>query len=550
MHFSFNTILLLFSVLFSLFSCREVTIRVTEIPPNTPPGSRLYVMGNFNYWDPGDPSYQLKMDEDSNYSISIPRGFGTIEYKISRGELSSIETDICGYHMNNRVIKENEKAVIAEIKSWKDVEPLLCGHITFKLEVPENTPQDEPLTLAGNYNLWNPGDSSSYFTKDSGTGEYLLTIPKPKNTELLSVKVTRGDLSKSEADVYGNEAPIRNIAYSPGDTIKLKVDSWEDMVKPVNNNVTIVINSIPENTPPFADIYIAGDFNGWYPRDKNFLMKNFNGKYYFSLPRKGDKIEFKFTRGSWKTEEVDKNGNTKNNYVHEFSDIDTIRFTIDGWKDLYNTQRSKYITFEVVKLPENTPNSDDLYITGSFNNWNPGEFQYRLKPNSKGNLSVSIPRKSRTVEYKFTRGKWETEEVDLYGRKIKNRFFKFDGEEKVEVRIENWLDLYRKNYKAIRVVIDEYPENTPPGADIYFASNLNDWDPRASRFRLKMSPDGKYYIDLPVYKGTAYFKFTRGNWQTVEANSKGDDIDNRALDFSGRAEQHFKIESWLDLPVQ
>ncbi len=548
MKFTLKSIAFSLGLAMMFFSCREVTIKVTELPPNTPPGSKLYVMGNFNYWDPGDPSYQLKMGEDSNYSISIPRGFGTIEYKISRGELSSVETDICGYHMNNRIIKDDEKLVQAEIKSWKDVEPMQCGHITFKLKVPENTPEDEPLTLAGNYNLWDPDDSTSRFTKDTGTGEYLLTIPNPKNTDLLSVKVTRGDLNKSEADAYGNESPVRNIAYSPGDTIELKVDSWEDLVKPRNNNVTIVLNSVPLNTPPYADIYVAGSFNGWYPKDKNFLMKNYKGKYYFSIPRSGDKIEFKFTRGSWKSEAADKEGNANNNFEHIFGAEDTIRFDIESWKDLHDAKRSKYITFEVVKLPNNTPPNDDIFISGSFNGWNPNEFQYRLKPLANGNLAVSVPRNSRTMEYKFTRGNWDTEEVDLYGRKIQNRFFKYEGEDHVVVRIENWLDLFQKNFKSIRVVIDDYPKNTPPGADIYLASDINDWDPKASRFRMKMSPEGKYYLDLPVYRGIAYFKFTRGNWETVETDQGGDNIENRKLDFSGRSEQHFKVEGWHDQP--
>ncbi len=540
--------LLIFS--FSILSCREVRIEVTELPPNTPPGSRIYVMGNFNYWDPGDPSYQLKMGSDSVYSIRIPRGFGKLEYKISRGELSSVETDLCGYHMDNRIVPERTDVVSTEVKSWRDLEPLGCGHITFKLKVPENTPTDEPLSLAGNFNLWDPKDGTSVFSMDSNTGDYLLTIPKPPSTDILSVKVTRGDLSKSEGDAYGNESPIRNISFIPGDTIELKVDSWEDLVKPKNNNVTIVVNSIPKNTPPYADIYLTGNFNGWYPRDKNYLMKNYNGKYYYNIPRSGDKIEFKFTRGSWKSEEAKSDGESIGNHEYVFGDQDTLRFDIKHWKDLYNSKESNYVTFEIIKLPSNSPPEDQIYLTGSFNNWNPGDYQYRLKPQRNGNFTVSVPKIGRSIEYKFTRGNWETEEVDLYGRKIQNRVLKFEGENHIKVRIENWLDLYQKNYKPVRVIVDQLPKNTPPGADIYLASNINDWDPRAERFKMKIDESGKYYIDLPVFRGIAYFKFTRGSWETVETDGKMNDIENRTLDFSRNSEQHFIIRSWHDIPIK
>jgi hypothetical protein len=538
-----------FLIILLLASCREVTIKVSDIPPNTPEGARLYVTGNFNYWDPGDPSYAMRLGEDSMYYIRIPRGFGKLEFKVTRGELASVETDLCGYHMDNRVLPDESNEMVVSVQSWKDLEPINCGHVTFKLKVPENTPEDEPISLAGNYNLWNPDDSASVFQKDTGSGEYLLTIPKPRNTELLSVKVTRGDLAKAEADPYGNEAPVRNIAYTPGDTIELKVDNWEDMVKPQKNNVTIVLTDIPENTPPYSDIYLAGSFNGWYPRDKNYLMKYYDGNYYYSLPRKGAKVEFKFTRGSWRTEEVDSKGNVVSNHEYFFGEEDTVRYRIQSWKDTYNKKQPKYIRFEIVKLPGNTPPGENIYITGSFNDWDPADYRYRLRPMSNGNLEVVVPR-SRSMEFKFTRGNWDTQEVDQYGRKIKNRYLRYEGEDRIEIRIENWMDLYQKNYKPIKVILSQIPKNTPPDADIYFASDINDWDPRAKRFRLKRDPNGKYYIDLPVYRGVAYFKFTRGGWETVETDGRGYDINNRMLDFSGEPVQYFWIESWHDLPVK
>ena len=52
-------------------SCNNVIVIVDSIPSNTPADQPLYITGNFNNWDPGDERYQLQLNNDSNYILSI-----------------------------------------------------------------------------------------------------------------------------------------------------------------------------------------------------------------------------------------------------------------------------------------------------------------------------------------------------------------------------------------------------------------------------------------------------------------------------------------------
>ena len=37
----------------------QLTIRLTDIPANTPPADDIYIAGDFNGWDPGNSAYIL-----------------------------------------------------------------------------------------------------------------------------------------------------------------------------------------------------------------------------------------------------------------------------------------------------------------------------------------------------------------------------------------------------------------------------------------------------------------------------------------------------------
>ncbi|MBE0639170.1 MAG: T9SS type A sorting domain-containing protein [Bacteroidales bacterium] len=98
--------------------------------------------------------------------------------------------------------------------------------------------------------------------------------------------------------------------------------------------VTMIVTSIPANTPPEDNIFIAGSFNGWDPGNATFILQsNTNGQPQIVINGTGT-IQFKFTRGSWATVEGNETGGYLPNRTFTFGTQDTLLLTILSWEDL------------------------------------------------------------------------------------------------------------------------------------------------------------------------------------------------------------------------
>lgn len=93
------------------------------------------------------------------------------------------------------------------------------------------------------------------------------------------------------------------------------------------------------------------------------------------------------------------------------------------------------------------------------------------------------------------------------------------------------------------------PANTPAGATIYFASNINNWNPADPAYALTRDANGVPTIVIPQGTGTVLYKFTRGTgWETVEGGPNGEEIGNRSFTFgAGPQTVNLTIQSWKDL---
>ncbi|HOV15227.1 MAG TPA: alpha/beta hydrolase-fold protein, partial [Spirochaetota bacterium] len=101
------------------------------------------------------------------------------------------------------------------------------------------------------------------------------------------------------------------------------------------------------------------------------------------------------------------------------------------------------ITFKVT-VPINTPVTDNIYITGDFENWTGGMAGYKLTKNSDGTYEIKIkkPETKDAISFKFTRGSWESVEGNISGSAIANRSYTFTIVDDVkELSILSWTDL-------------------------------------------------------------------------------------------------------------
>ena len=80
-----------------------------------------------------------------------------------------------------------------------------------------------------------------------------------------------------------------------------------------------------------------------------------------------------------------------------------------------------------------------IFITGSFNNWNPGEAKYILQKSDSNKWQIllkDIP--EGTFSYKFTQGQWDTEEVTATGENTGNHTIEIEKDYSLQINIFGW----------------------------------------------------------------------------------------------------------------
>lgn len=98
----------------------QLTLIVSSIPENTPVGDTIYIVGNFNGWDPGDPAFMLNENSGGQPEITI-EATGTIAFKFTRGSWESVEGNENGGFLPDRnFTMGSADSLEIEILSWED----------------------------------------------------------------------------------------------------------------------------------------------------------------------------------------------------------------------------------------------------------------------------------------------------------------------------------------------------------------------------------------------------------------------------------------------
>jgi len=103
----------------------------------------------------------------------------------------------------------------------------------------------------------------------------------------------------------------------------------------LRSQITLQIAAMPQLTPIFDDLYVAGNFNDWNPGDPSYQLTENNGTFSIAISAQaGDLLEFKFTRGSWATVEGGATGEYIPNRNTAYTNGQTLSYEINGWEDL------------------------------------------------------------------------------------------------------------------------------------------------------------------------------------------------------------------------
>jgi len=115
-------LILLPFLLFLGYLPAQVTFIIDSLPAYTPPEDLIYLVGDFNSWDPGDPEYVLSKNDDQKwYFTSNPAPEGTqIHFKFTRGSWETVEKGINGEEISDRQFTfGNGDTIYVIIYNWR-----------------------------------------------------------------------------------------------------------------------------------------------------------------------------------------------------------------------------------------------------------------------------------------------------------------------------------------------------------------------------------------------------------------------------------------------
>lgn len=91
--------------------------------------------------------------------------------------------------------------------------------------------------------------------------------------------------------------------------------------------------------------------------------------------------------------------------------------------------------------------TDDLFIAGNFNDWNPKSTAFHLKQKDSVTYIILLDLPKGNHEFKITRGSWEKVECYANGKAIANRTLNLNVDTSMDVRIANWTDNFKQHQK-------------------------------------------------------------------------------------------------------
>lgn len=316
----------------ALTACRRGPGIAVRAPEGTPEGASLYVAGNFNHWNPRDEDYLLWRDPETGvYHAWLPYGFGTLEYKITRGDWATVEVDSCGNEIpNRRLAVESNKQVGVTVASWKDLVTVICSKTVLRLSLPPHTLDSGRVFASGTFNQWALADAR-FEARTGDDGAVYCVIPRVEQG--VEFRLNMGDWGKSEADAAGLPVKNRKLDYRGPDTLHLNIKDWSHWVARNHPTLTLLVE-IPHHLPEGEHLYLAADFDDWDPGNRGLRFRHVAGRNYaLTIPRRGEEMYFKITRGSWATVETTSHGQDIPNRNHVFGRSDTLRISVDGWHD-------------------------------------------------------------------------------------------------------------------------------------------------------------------------------------------------------------------------
>jgi hypothetical protein len=228
----FLSLLILALMPFATFAQNPITFVITNTPSYTPKTDTLYLVTSLDNWQIADPAKRFKLYPDGYYRLTIDiKDVKKFEYKINRGDWDKVEGNNWGDFLSNRRFNYNDSIyeVKLRVESWQDLHDIEFPPIQIVvMSVPENTPHDASIFVAGTFNNWMDNDPAYQLIKRPD-GTYIGEIQA--GLDSISFKFTRGSWESIEGRWDGgmrsNREYIANRSYNK--QIVAEIQSWHDL---------------------------------------------------------------------------------------------------------------------------------------------------------------------------------------------------------------------------------------------------------------------------------------------------------------------------------
>jgi len=97
-------------------------------------------------------------------------------------------------------------------------------------------------------------------------------------------------------------------------------------------------------------------------------------------------------------------------------------------------------TFKTGKIAPLKPASMHVFLAGNFNNWNPADSTWQMKPDGNGGYLLLKEMPKGIYNYKITRGSWDAVECNADGKGIDNRTLSLVNDTTVTLDVAAWQD--------------------------------------------------------------------------------------------------------------
>ena len=215
---------------------------------------------------------------------------------------------------------------------------------------------------------------------------------------------------------------------------------------------------------------------------------------------------------------------------------------------------SAQLRVEVTGVPAFTPPADTLFLTGSFNDWQPADERFLLQRLPAGGYAYDFLTPMPDFTFKVTRGSWASVEGGERAEPIPNRSYRSNGHlrDTLRLAVQSWEDLeqYLPALDTLELRLGSLPSSTPEGAALFATGSFNGWSPRDTAYRFVPNAAGQLTTRIPLRDSLTEFKITRGSWTAIESRRSGLARPNRSFalpDGASRPVMTLAIENWEDL---